>query len=1119
MCAWRSQAIFVTSTFRDMQAERDYLHAVVLPQLRERLAPWRMHVEMVDLRWGVPESETDAEQAILQVCLEEIARTRPFQLILRGGRYGWIPPGHTMSVTALEASAGLATESLDGTFIYERAPLPYETMRSEVAAIYSDLASGDEQRAALLEHEKAVFRTRFAARHRTYHLGWDAEHECVTDLDAFGAVVFDDLGAALERHASAHCNLTGEDEEAHALDRFVEQHGRHFFGRGELRLQLAHHAAIADGLPWAIAVVAESGGGKSALAANLCREYGNSSLFVLAHAAAASGRSASAVSMLRRWCAQMDETFKDPADVRELPEAFARLLHRTAAARRVVIVVDGADELYGFGGQGTLEWLPRDWPANARLILTGKPGATLDFLGGHVGVSIEPMPPLAPAEAQQIVKRMCAEAHKVMPEAAVHALMAVARDDGSRAVSNPLWLRTAVECLLSIDAADFEPLQQSGGMALDGVQQVLASTTAGFPPDVVRMCNALLARVARLSPLAAPLLRLLAIAREGWRESDLEAICARTGVPWSAIGFARLRLRMRADIVSGGTSGGWHILHEQMRDAVAGRWLTDADDVVALHGHAADHLVQLPGDDPIRCAALLHHLLHGRRRAEAALAYSGHAMPQDEDAMTAALADFILQAPKTETHRRPEKPAGHASLSDITLASAQFVSERAAWLAELPSEKCLDRDRLYTLTRRILVRLMPVIARTADVETRLAVMSGLQLPLLDMAKREQGMLTNAHAFMMANVIAYMGDLYGAKGAADAAAQCTEVADSILASVRSISDEADRARVTGMREQRAAMRRLEAGRSEEAHPHVLRAIAAQQRVIELGPDMDAAVTRSALASSHEILHVIEHDAGNHTAAAASLRRCLALRKEVVSLEPDVPEHHRHLAAVYCNLVTFAEPAEALALCGAAREELEHVLTDDPRDTDALELLGTALSKEGTAHRDLANAAAAVRCYQHAAEIRSTLAVNAPDEVQRVRDLSVTWDNLALAYLDAGNTAAAVRAGQAALQNFRALLDRSGNGARATHDFLLCCRNVVRAHFLNDDTTVANAVAEAAVAVAKAAFTARRSPPSAAALLRAALCRALTGAPGMEETIAEVRGILGDDEIRAIVGEDA
>ena len=62
-CKRRSKTVrvFISSTFRDMYAERDHLVKAVFPKRRERCAGRQIHPANVDLRRGV--CEADAERA------------------------------------------------------------------------------------------------------------------------------------------------------------------------------------------------------------------------------------------------------------------------------------------------------------------------------------------------------------------------------------------------------------------------------------------------------------------------------------------------------------------------------------------------------------------------------------------------------------------------------------------------------------------------------------------------------------------------------------------------------------------------------------------------------------------------------------------------------------------------------------------------------------------------------------------------------------------------------------------------------------------------------------------------------------------------------------------------
>lgn len=87
-------SILISSTFNDMQAERDIIHQKVVPRLRRVAAGFGESVRLLDLRWGVNTesmSEETAAQKVLDVCLDEIDRCDGYMVCLLGQRYGWIP--------------------------------------------------------------------------------------------------------------------------------------------------------------------------------------------------------------------------------------------------------------------------------------------------------------------------------------------------------------------------------------------------------------------------------------------------------------------------------------------------------------------------------------------------------------------------------------------------------------------------------------------------------------------------------------------------------------------------------------------------------------------------------------------------------------------------------------------------------------------------------------------------------------------------------------------------------------------------------------------------------------------------------------------------------------------
>jgi len=259
---WYTRPVFLSSTFKDMHAERDHLRHVIFPALAEDLRERRCHLEPIDLRMGVETVELADEEAkelqVLKVCLNEIDRSRPFLLVLLGDRYGWVPPEARMraaaqeagfatlvggkSVTALEIEFGILRKDpaqRRRCLFFFRDPLPYDQMPPAVAARYSDQhAPHAESRAghAKLVALKASIETNpdFHGRVHHYRAVWDKKGQHLTGLDDFGKLVARTLWNELDAETKAYSppgDRTWEDLERDALAEFVEQRSRDFLGR------------------------------------------------------------------------------------------------------------------------------------------------------------------------------------------------------------------------------------------------------------------------------------------------------------------------------------------------------------------------------------------------------------------------------------------------------------------------------------------------------------------------------------------------------------------------------------------------------------------------------------------------------------------------------------------------------------------------------------------------------------------------------------------------------------------------------------------------------------------------------------------------------------------------
>lgn len=104
-------SIFISSTFQDMDLERDCLRRYVLPKLQEYFVKYGIDIQLIDLRWGITTSEEvdvkEKEAKILRSCFQMIDDCNPFFICFLGERYGWTPPEirlHSMNEFADDSS-------------------------------------------------------------------------------------------------------------------------------------------------------------------------------------------------------------------------------------------------------------------------------------------------------------------------------------------------------------------------------------------------------------------------------------------------------------------------------------------------------------------------------------------------------------------------------------------------------------------------------------------------------------------------------------------------------------------------------------------------------------------------------------------------------------------------------------------------------------------------------------------------------------------------------------------------------------------------------------------------------------------------------------------------------
>lgn len=371
---WKTVRIFISSTFRDMHAERDHLIKVVFPRLRQWCEARRLRLVDIDLRWGVTQDEADNGKAI-EICFKEIDGSRPFFVCILGNRYGWIPdelPPEELyrfqriqqetqrSITHLEIlHAVLApVPRLDGVpqaacphaFFYFRDPacipapeaLADATQRTRHRDTYFESLP---HRSEVLAELKAEIERAFGDQDRVCHYSgkWDPQAANpedlkltgrLTNLESFGQQVDADLRWGIAQQFREHIaalrqgiDSLADEEDYHAA--FIESKTQAHVPRFEIERQLTDYVAGNDARP--LLLTGPPGSGKSAILAHWIsgrRQLQYPGEFLLARFVGASPTSVTLTKLLENLCAEFARRFRLEEAVEE-PNSFATTPSRT----------------------------------------------------------------------------------------------------------------------------------------------------------------------------------------------------------------------------------------------------------------------------------------------------------------------------------------------------------------------------------------------------------------------------------------------------------------------------------------------------------------------------------------------------------------------------------------------------------------------------------------------------------------------------------------------------------------------------------------------------------------------------------------------------------------------
>lgn len=635
MQSWRNLKIFISSTFKDMDAERDAIKFNVIPRLNDFYRERCIQFQVVDLRVGVNTADIPEElreNKVLDVCLENIDDSRPFFIGLLGERYGWIPPeerfeyilsrlgenrrplissGAGKSVTELEilyGAIGNNGENVAHSIFFFRDPASYEGLPEHMLSLYREssagLVDGCSVKLDALKKSLVDILGKFHKEPCIYKLQWDKQQNKFSDIDAFAELVFNRLRQDVDAESNGAMSPVSWWEQEKSNDEYLSYSyaschvKREIVGNLEQRLVAGEQLVVSGG----------RGTGKSSILSGVYRDLmaSGTALCLLAYIGS-TGNASSLRLILGKWINELDVAMeKEPefdsleraenCDIRKLEDLFRMRGEEFVAqtGKKVVVLIDEIDKLSIFDlSSSFLVWLPASF---SLLATTGTENAGALQVNPHMS-KLE-LPSYSVSEYEKIVSMLeCRYSYELG--------IAVKRKL-ERFRMSPLHLNLVVSMLANLSAVDFNVMRNiEAASEIDRITLYVSMLVDNAPAGIAQLfkysflmsCRNVGADVSMWKAI-----EMVALSKSGLRETDIEALL---GKGWDSLAFRTLMGIYNQHFYEDRILHKWQFRSKGLSEEIE----AEVENSQSYYTELAELLLSYPDYDPLRREMAVYYII------------------------------------------------------------------------------------------------------------------------------------------------------------------------------------------------------------------------------------------------------------------------------------------------------------------------------------------------------------------------------------------------------------------------------------------------------------------------------------------------------------------------------